>query len=22
KSFNWRDLTTLGWPDFSQLWLE
>lgn len=22
KSFTWRDLNTLGWPDFSQLWLE
>lgn len=20
KSFSWRDLNTLGWPDFSQLW--
>lgn len=22
KSLTWRDLNTLGWPDFSQLWLE
>lgn len=21
NSFTWRDLSTLGWPDFSQLWL-
>lgn len=22
KSFGWRDVNTLGWPDFSQLWLD
>lgn len=22
KSFTWRDSNTLGWPGFSQLWLE
>ncbi|WP_455810495.1 SgrR family transcriptional regulator [Pseudomonas graminis] len=22
SAFTWRDLSTLGWPDFSQLWIE